>query len=124
MSKPDKWLKGDNGATTGIDKRALYGENAAETRARNRFVRRLAYKSVDMPEDDTNINANKYGFGWKELAVIGGLVVGGLYLLRDEPPAVSPPPAATSPVNSEYDVLFYDADGNPIAVPHVSSRPE
>lgn len=65
----------------------------------------------------------------KALPLLGGLAAGllptaGFFLARylDKPTSVAPPPSAASPADSEYEVLFFDRDGNPITVPHISTR--
>ena len=93
---------------------------------RQKRADRLFHWSLDMPpgEDDVNVQANRQiGMGWKELLVIGGLGLGGLTLFADrEPPQSTPPPPAASPADSEYEVRFFDRDGNPITIPHLSTR--
>lgn len=86
--------------------------------------RRFTKRSLDIPDDEMNNVGNKTGMGWKELAVIGALILGGgalsAHFLGDK----AAPPAVVAPVDSEYEVRFFDADGNPIKVPHVSEAPE
>lgn len=100
-----------------IDKGEQYGEFQKGEDWQSRFGRKLAYKSVDMADDDMDVNVQntKSGIGWRELAVaaVTGLVGFGMwqYAQPSEPPA-----------DSEYEVRFYDADGNPIDVPHISTR--
>jgi len=87
-------------------------------RERRSRARRLFHWSLDMPPepDDMDVHVNKSGFGWKELAVIGATVLGGSAMWMQGRDA-SPSPAAVAPVDSEYEVRFYDADGNVIQVP-------
>ena len=42
--------------STGIDKDAHYGRYQKQEDARNKLGMKLAYKSLDIPEDDMNIN--------------------------------------------------------------------
>lgn len=89
---------------------------------RQNAYRKAVHKALDIPEDDVNINTNS-GMGWKEL-LVGGVVmlatIGGMgWLLKDNPPLVPPlppPPANTAVLDSAYDVLFFDAEGNPISI--------
>lgn len=53
------------------------------------------------------------------LGAIGTLLPLGGYILAN---LKSEPPAAVAPADSAYDVLFFDKDGNPIHVPHISQR--
>lgn len=120
-------------APVDVDKRTLYGEWLRNSRWKDKLHERAAAKSLDLPEDDVihapRTNTTTNGVGWKELAVIGALVLGagglGTYLTdrAAKPNQASPPPAA-SPADSEYDVRFYDADGNPIPIQHISQRSE
>lgn len=103
------------------DKDYLYGEFQRGQRWRDRLAAKLAHKAVDIPEDeDVNLNVqNSHGIGWKGLAVIAGALLGGAWLAKDafKPPTL--PPAATSPVDSEYEVRFYDAQGQLIEIPRL-----
>lgn len=95
---------------------------------KDQLHRKASHKALGIPEGEdlqvTNANQSQNGLGWKELAVIGATALGGgaLYnnwnwgLGRDNPPA------ATSPVDSEYEVRFYDANGNLIEIPNISER--
>ncbi len=88
----------------------------ASQRWRQDLFRRATHKALDIPEDDVNINT-KSGMGWKELLVIGVILLTGMggvgWLLKDKTPA---PPANMSVSDTAYDVLFFDAEGNPINV--------
>ena len=107
------------------DKNYLYGEFQRGQRWRDRLAAKLAHKAVDIPEDeDVNLNVqNSHGTGWKELVAIAGLLFCGGWLAKNafKPPAVPPavPPAATSPADSEYEVRFYDAQGQLIEIPRL-----
>lgn len=85
------------------DKAGLYGKFQAALDWREKLARLLAYKAVDIPLTDDGMNFHQQtrnGWGWKELAVIGGLGLGyyGLTTRQPEPPAVPvQPPAATAP---------------------------
>ncbi len=92
---------------------------------RDNLARKSAYKSLGVPPDDMNIRT---GIGWKELAVIAGALLGGGWLLKNAstpPPPVpttTTPPSVAAPVASEYEVRFYDADGNVIPVPRLPKK--
>ena len=73
-------------------------------------MRRATHKALDVPDEDVNIRT---GIGWKELAVIAAMVLGagGVAAYFQQSPPVAP---VSSPVDSEYEVRFFDADGKPI----------
>lgn len=113
------------------DKQYLYGRYRDWEGWRNSLAKKLSHKALDiMPDDEMEVNQyHRSGIGWKELAVVAAAGVGGLaawqhFGSRDDPQA---PPAAVAPAgpwDSEYEVRFYDKDGTPIDVPHISKRPE
>lgn len=135
-------------APADLDNENLWGWWREQKKWQSDLHRKAAYKSLNIPEDDPTINAqrttNVTNSGLGKLgtaAVIGASMLGGagavpiayyaLERLTDRPAAVAPvePTAAAPPVypdapDTEYDVLFYDKDGNPIAVPHISTRPK
>jgi hypothetical protein len=98
---------------------------------KQRLHREAVHKALDIaPEDDVHISHKNSGLGWRELAIIvAGMVAGtaatGWFFSRQTVPAQNPvaPAQHTAPVDSEYDVRFYDKDGQPIDVPHISRRP-
>lgn len=107
-----------------VDKEEQYGEFMKQERWKNRLSRKLAHKAVDIADDDPMNNVgNKSGMGWKELAVIGAIVMGGLFVLRPSEqatppvPATAPTPAVSVP-DTEYEVRFFDEDGNRIPIEH------
>ncbi len=59
---------------------------------------------------------NVSGLGWKELAVLGALGLGGYYVAT-QPNEVPQPIPQVEPADSAYEVRFYDKDGNLIEVP-------
>ena len=94
-----------------------------------RLNRKIVATSLDLPwDEDVQVNVNKTGInGWGLVGVAlaaalpglgAALAVSGVF---NRQPA--PPPAATSPVDSEYEVKFYDRHGKPIDVPPVSTKP-
>jgi hypothetical protein len=72
---------------------------------RRKRANRLFWWSLGIPpgDDDMNVQANRFGITWKELAVIGliGLVAWVMYLRM-------------GPTDAAYDVQFYDANGNEV----------
>lgn len=99
---------------------------------RDKLSQKLAHKALDIPDDDMNITNTKVGIG--TAGVIGiataaglpGVLLAGYLLFKDarpEPTAPQPSPEVSVP-DTEYDVLFYDKDGNPIQVPHISTKPK
>lgn len=96
---------------------------------RNRLQRRATHKALDIADDEMDFNQSiQKGMGWKELAVIAATGLGAAHLLTknsDQAPAPVPQavvqPAVPSPLaDSEYEVRFFDVNGNPIDVPHIS----
>lgn len=124
-----------------IDKEKLYGKFQAgedDRRARDKkLFNRAVHKALDIAvEDDVNITSThtKTGIGtWGVVgialsaalpALIGACVA--CYVLMKHPAPSGPQsqaPPFTVP-DSEYDVLFYDKDGNQISVPHISTKPK
>jgi len=107
------------------NKEYLYGRYNDQEDWRTRLHRRLTHKSLDIPEtDDVYVDNSKRGLGWKELAVIAatGLGGAGLYSLSQSSTAPVPPVSNVQPqlLDSEYEVRFFDAEGKPINVPHIS----
>lgn len=73
----------------------------------------LVRKSLDLPKRGPMNVVN--GMTWKELVVIAAIVGGvGWGAMRLAKPDVLSPPPVTNLTDAEYDVLFYDAQGNPI----------
>ena len=107
------------------DLHALYND---ETRAEHAVYMDGARKALGLGKSGGKPmevrTDTRTGMGWKELAVIGATMIGGGALVATFLGDKAPPPAATSPADSEYEVRFFDADGNPIAVPHISERPK
>lgn len=97
---------------------------------RNNLARRATHKALGV-DDMGDINAVNTGFGWKELLILAAAAVAGIVAWQRTTPNQNTEPAQTpaaapawpGPPDSEYEVRFFDADGNPIAVPHVSQRP-
>ncbi len=89
---------------------------------RQRLAEKATYKALDIPESDgigVTVNRNvTRGIGWRELGVVGAIVLGGAMLLK--PGAEVSPTTPSTPADSEYEVRFFDAEGNPLAIPHRS----
>jgi len=103
----------------------LYGVFQKSEDWRNRLHRKLAHKSLDIADtEDVNVDNSRIGMGWKELAVLGALGLGGFHLYGKQTSPTPPPTPAqqASPIDSEYEVRFFDAAGNPIDVPNISQR--
>lgn len=116
--------------SSGIDKQGLWGWWHDSLQWKDKLQKRAVHKALDIPESEEMQNVgNKIGMGWKELAVIGAILLGGYgsYNYFNSETTTQQPQAATSqgagPVDSEYEVRFYDAGGNPVQVPHISARP-
>ena len=106
------------------DKKYLYGRYMAHENWTQRLHRKLAHKSLDIPEDDdVYVDNSQKGMTWKELAVLAALGLGGAgaYAYSQKAVVVKP---EVEVADSEYDVLFYDKDGNEISVPHISTKPK
>lgn len=118
------------------DKNDLYGQYRKHENWKHALHRRAVHKALDMmPEDDVNIDASRQstsGLGWKELAVIGALGLGGtgLYLNSQQTTSETktetvqqPAPQPVQPLpdgEQEFEIRFYNADGELVRVPHVS----
>jgi len=108
-----------------VDTKYLYGHYQKARDWREDFVKENAYKSTDtVPPEDMNITNTKTGIGTLGAIGIGtvaslpGLIMAVAALLKDDPAPQPPPvPAAVSPADSEYEVLFYNAKGELIDVP-------
>jgi hypothetical protein len=91
---------------------------------KQRLHRQAVHKALDIaPEDDVHITQKNSGLGWRELAIIvAGMVAGATAIgwFSSRPAAPSLPVA---PADSEYNVRFYDKDGQLIEVPHIRQRP-
>jgi len=105
-------------AETLPDKEHLYGRFEAGEAWKRQLHRKGAYKALDIADDDMgDIHANRIGMTWKELAavaaLVGGSIAGTSLLMRGDPPQSTLP---SGPSDSEYEVRFYDARGEPIEV--------
>jgi len=125
----------DNGQAAD-QKRILYGNYLAARKRRSRIYEEAARMALDLPagleDDDVNIvRQTSAGFGWKELLALAAAGVAAIVawqLAAPEPsqqlaPAPAAAPAYPGPPDSDYEVRFFDAEGNPIHVPHISEKP-
>lgn len=98
-------------------KQALYGNYLAGQQWRQKLAKKATHMALDIPEDDVQItNQNQTGMGWKELATIGAVMLGLGWAWVFHASAPSTAPAVP---DSEYNVRFYDAQGQPIEVPRL-----
>lgn len=113
------------------DKNTLWGWWREGNAWQQQLHRRASHKALDIPEDMGDIQANKSitsGMGWKELAVLGALGIGGYQVTQNTtqnaaPPATPPAAVAGELLDRDYEIRFSDQHGNPIDVPHISERP-
>jgi hypothetical protein len=112
------------------DKNQLYGRYQKDEDWRTKLNKKLRHKALDIPMDDDvqvkNTTTTNSGLGWKELAALGAILIGGggLYQLGSYKAQQATPPAVVAPVNGEsnYEIRFYDKDGKLIDVPRVPQK--
>ena len=108
--------------STHIDKESLYGKFQRTADWQDKLHKKLAHKSLDIGEQDemqVDNSRTQLGITWKELAVLAATGLGGLYMFNQWNQPATPQqqqPTQSAPVDSEYQVRFYDAEGNPIDV--------
>jgi len=94
---------------------------------RDKLYKSVCHQALDTPEiDDMQNVGNKSGMTWKELAVIGLVLIAGGWVAKDYinvNQQQTTPTSAPASVDSEYEVRFFDQDGNPINVPNVNEMP-
>lgn len=108
-----------------VDKQTIHGWWLRQALWRDDLDRRLSHKALDIPEQEPMENVgNRSGMTWRELLAIGALLLtgGGMYQILNQQTVKAPAPAV-DPVDSEYEIRFYDQDGRPVEVPHISQRP-
>ena len=120
-----------------INQRGLWPNWATATEWREKLYKKAAHKSLDIPDDDVQITNTKSGISTAGAvgiasaigvpSVVSSAIMGYALLNKSDPPEPAPPApipvvAPVNPADSAYDVLFYDKDGNPINVPHISQR--
>lgn len=116
--------------STGIDKNALWGWWRSTQQWQEKLQRKAAHKALDIPDDEMQIKSTTNNTGIGAMGAVGialaaavpGLgalaVVAPLLLKQlDQPTKLPPVVTQPGPVDSDYVVRFYDADGNPIEVP-------
>lgn len=101
---------------------------------RQKLERKATHKALDIPDDDMNITQTKVGIGTAGalgIAAAAGLpsmaAVGVLAwaLLRDKGEPTPPPtPPAVDVADTEYEVRFFNAKGELIDIPHISTKPK
>lgn len=113
MSKQDK--------SSEINKEAMYGHNMARTRWMDKFFSKAAHKSLDIPEDDMQVNT--WGISGKHLLGLGSLLVAGALGWRAIDKTMAPPvqpdistPSPVAPQAYEYEIKFWAEDGSEIEV--------
>ena len=98
----------------------LYPEWAANSRWRDKLAKKAAHKALDLPNDDMQITQTRNGVSPAAVAGIAAAVgcpplalagVMAWQLMQKDDQPVMPP------VDSAYEVLFYDKNGKPIEVP-------
>lgn len=107
-----------------IDKKLQYGKFQEGEDRKAKFREKVAYKAVDMAmeDDDLQVINTRTGIstgGAVGMAgILGASLLGYGILSRDQP---SPPatPAASGPVDSDYEITFYDDKGQIIEVPRL-----
>lgn len=88
------------------------------------LAKSAAHKALGIPDDEMNIHAdNRRGMDWKMAAVLAAAGLGG-YALHQQGQAVTEPRPPVIADDSEYQVRFYDRNGNLIDVPHISKKPQ
>ena len=115
---------------TGIDDDALYGEWLGKLRWQDALEKKLAHKSLNIPEEmAVNADNRQYtqGMTWKDILALGLLVLGVYWLYRNTGIDESITQSTTTEVrettqNKDYEIRFYDRDGNLINVPHISEK--
>lgn len=114
-----------------VNGRSIWPNWANQNEWQNKLHEQAVRKALDIPSDDMQIIQNKSGIG--TAGAIGIAAAAGVpsaltaaalaYSLMggtSESPKAPEPPPATSVSDSEYDVRFYDANGNLIPVEHIS----
>lgn len=93
-------------------------------RWRDKLFKSVCHKSLDISEDDVNIN--QHGITGKHLVMLAGIILLGLLgwrVIAPEVKRLDQPPA--SPAVQEYEVSFWAKDGTEYEVePLPDGRPE
>lgn len=129
-------------ATPEIDKQQNYGNYLGKEKWKGALHKAAAHMALDIPEDmgiqaDKTTTTTNNGMDWKGMVALAAALLGGAYMLKPGPPAapivipaatapaaapVVPPVApvvtpATPPVDSAYNIFFYNSKGELIDVP-------
>ena len=113
--------------SSGIDKQGIWGWWHDSLKWKDKLEKQALHKALDIPEENDMQNVgNRYGMGWKEMAVVGLMVLGGYGLATYVPDLLSKESTETTTtttnvVDAQFTVKFFDKDGNPIDVPHIST---
>ncbi len=119
--------------TTDIDTNQLYGRYEDKENWQNKLHKKTIHKALNIPmDDDVNVtNTSSSGFGWKELAVLAALGLGGAAIYKTGGPQLIQNTMPNAPANQQvspadqqqkFDVYFYDKDGNQITVPRAAVK--
>ena len=112
---------------SGIDKDDLYGDYRESAKKQQKLALKAAYKALDIPDEDVNINTSANRYGMSPAGVVGVALISSLlpvlamWGFNSRPSAAVPSQPAIA--DSEYEVRFFDKDGKPITVPHIRTRP-
>lgn len=117
-----------------VNGRSIWPNWANQQEWQNRVHHEAVRKALDLPSDDMQIVQNKSGIG--TAGAIGIAAAAGVpaavaaaamaYSMAGGngelpiPPSPTPIVAPADLADSEYEIRFYDKDGNAIPVPHVS----
>jgi hypothetical protein len=108
-----------------VNKKALYGRYQKSEDDRALFAKKVAYKAADMAlDDEVNITSTKTGIGTAGAIGIGaaaGLpgIITALALIfgGKDAPAPQAPVQQAGPIDSEYEIRFFNDKGELIDVP-------
>lgn len=111
-----------------VNGRSVWPNWANQQEWQNKLHEQAVRKALDIPSDDMNIVQNKTGIG--TAGAIGIAAAAGVpsalaaaalaYSMAGGSPEVPTAPPQAAVTDSEYDVRFYDANGNLIPVEHIS----
>lgn len=112
-----------------VNGRSIWPNWANQQEWQNRVHHEAVRKALDLPSDDMQIVQNKSGIG--TAGAIGIAAAAGVpaavaaaamaYSMAGGNGELPIPPDPTNVSDSEYDVRFYDANGNLIPVEHIST---
>ena len=96
-----------------------YQQYVQSSQWRQRLFKKATHKALDIPEDDVNINVQK-GITWKEIATAGALLLASA-IAAGQYFQPSTPGVDSTTGTQEFEVRFFDAEGNEINVPHADT---